>query len=84
MKRAQGGACAMTEGNGFRQQLEGQWDQMKGRIREAWGVLTDQDLEQLQGKWDRVVGVIKENTGEARETIEQKLKELVGPGSRTS
>jgi uncharacterized protein YjbJ (UPF0337 family) len=71
----------MGEGNGMRQQLEGRWDQFRGRIKEAWGVLTDQDLERLEGKWDRVVGMIKEKTGETVETIERKLKDLVGAGS---
>ena len=55
---------------------EGKWDQAKGRIKEAWGVLTDDDLERTEGKWDRLVGTIKEKTGEATDAIEKKLKEL--------
>jgi uncharacterized protein YjbJ (UPF0337 family) len=57
--------------------LEGKFDQLKGRIKEAWGTLTDDDLDRSEGKVDRLVGIIKEKTGEATDTIEEKLKSLV-------
>ena len=57
--------------------VEGKWDQAKGRIKEAWGSLTDDDIDKTEGKWDRLVGTIKEKTGEASDAIERKLKELV-------
>jgi uncharacterized protein YjbJ (UPF0337 family) len=60
-----------------RQQLEGKWDQMRGRVKESWGALTDDDLDRTEGKWDRLVGTIKEKTGDAVETIERKLDDLV-------
>jgi uncharacterized protein YjbJ (UPF0337 family) len=56
--------------------LEGKWDQMRGRVKEAWGTLTDDDLARTEGKWDRLVGTIKEKTGETVDTIEDKLKKL--------
>lgn len=60
-----------------RMQLEGKWDQTKGRIKEAWGDLTDDDLDRTQGKWDQVVGVIKEKTGESADAIQDRLKTLL-------
>lgn len=59
-----------------RMQFEGKWDQAKGRVKEAWGALTDDDLDRVKGNWDRLVGTIKEKTGETVETIERKLDEL--------
>ena len=56
---------------------EGKWDQMKGRIKEAWGSLTDDELDKTEGKMDRVVGLIKEKTGQAADAIENKMKELM-------
>lgn len=56
--------------------LEGKWDQMRGRVKEAWGALTDDDLDRTEGKWDRLVGTIKEKTGETTDKIEQKLGDL--------
>jgi uncharacterized protein YjbJ (UPF0337 family) len=60
-----------------RMRMEGRWDQMKGRIKEAWGDLTDDELDQTEGKWDQVVGKIKEKTGESMESIEQRLRGMM-------
>lgn len=57
--------------------LEGNWEQMRGRVREAWGSLTDDDVARSEGKWDQLVGTIRERTGESLDTIERKLNELL-------
>lgn len=56
-----------------RMQFEGKFEELKGRIKESWGSLTDDDLKRTEGKWDQVVGTIKQKTGEATEKIEEKL-----------
>ena len=56
---------------------EGKWDQVKGRVKEAWGDLTDDDLEKSEGKMDRLVGTIKEKTGEASDKIEEKISRIL-------
>jgi uncharacterized protein YjbJ (UPF0337 family) len=61
---------------------EGKWDDAKGRIREAWGDLTDDDLDKTEGKWDQVVGAIKEKTGEAVDTIEEKMHSMFDKADR--
>ena len=60
-----------------RLQLEGKWDQTRGRVKEAWGVLTDDDLDRSQGKWDQLVGTIKEKTGDTLENVERKLHDIL-------
>jgi len=58
-------------------EMEGKWDQARGRVKEAaWGVLTDDELDRTEGKWDRLVGLIKERTGESAGDAERKLREL--------
>jgi len=59
-----------------RLQFEGKWAQMRGRVKEAWGALSDDDLDRTEGKWDQVVGTIKEKTGESMDAIEKKLRDL--------
>ena len=66
----------MTEHTDERLQFEGEWDQMRGRVKEAWGALSDDDLDRTKGKWDQVVGTIKEKTGESVDAIERKLQDL--------
>ncbi|MDP8958843.1 MAG: CsbD family protein [Actinomycetota bacterium] len=58
-------------------QLEGAWDQVRGRIRESWGVLTDDELDRTAGRWEQLIGVIKEKTGEDEGDIERKLNDLL-------
>jgi uncharacterized protein YjbJ (UPF0337 family) len=59
-----------------RMKFEGRWDQMRGRVKEAWGDLTDDELDQTEGKWDQVVGKIKEKTGESMDSIQEKLRRM--------
>ncbi|HEY3264909.1 MAG TPA: CsbD family protein [Actinomycetota bacterium] len=60
-----------------RLEMEGKWDRLRGRVKESWGTLTDDDLDRTEGKRDQLVGLIKERTGESAEAIERKLRELV-------
>jgi uncharacterized protein YjbJ (UPF0337 family) len=56
-----------------RMRWEGRWDQLKGKAKQAWGELTDDDLDIAEGNVDELVGRIKERTGETREQIEERL-----------
>jgi uncharacterized protein YjbJ (UPF0337 family) len=58
--------------------LEGNWNEIKGKLREKWGQLTDDDLPQIRGDAEQIIGVIQRKTGETREAIEQYLKEISG------
>lgn len=53
---------------------EGRWQQVRGRIRQTWGTITDDELDNARGSWDRLVGAIKEKTGEAADAIDDKLR----------
>lgn len=52
---------------------EGRWDQLKGRAKQTWGDLTDDDLDVAEGNYDEMVGRIKERTGESEEVIRERL-----------
>lgn len=60
-----------------RKQLESRWDEMKGRVKQAWGALTDDEMTEMEGRWDRVVATIRRKTGESIDTIENKLDEMI-------
>jgi len=63
------------------QALQGQWNELKGQVKERWNQLTDEDL-QLQGaNIDQLVGRIQQRTGEGREAIETFLTDLTSRGS---
>ena len=62
--------------NTTRMKLEGNWQEAKGRMRSAWGDLTDDELDQARGAWDQLVGTIRRKTGESIETIESTLEKI--------
>ena len=63
------------------QELQGQWNTLRGKVKEKWGQLTDDDLQIQGGNVDQLVGRIQQKTGEGRETIERFLNDLTSHGS---
>jgi len=63
------------------QELQGQWNKLRGQVKERWGQLTEDDLQIHGGNIDQLVGRIQQRTGESRESIERFLTELTGRGS---
>lgn len=57
----------------MRLKWEGRWDQLKGKVRQTWGDLTDDPLDVAEGNFEELIGRIQERTGESREEIEAKL-----------
>ena len=53
--------------------LRGQWNQLKGSIREQWGKLTDDDLDRIQGQSEQLVGRIQERYGIARDEAQREV-----------
>jgi uncharacterized protein YjbJ (UPF0337 family) len=53
--------------------LKGQWMQMKGKIREQWGKLTDDDLDQIQGQSEQLIGKLQNRYGIARDEAKRQL-----------
>lgn len=58
-----------------RMQLKGNWNEVKGKLKQRWGQLTDDDLKYVEGKEDELIGRIQRRTGEAREQIERFIEE---------
>ncbi len=54
---------------------------VKGKIKQKWAKLTDDDLQFIAGKEDELIGRIQKRTGEAREAIEKAVKEASSPSS---
>jgi len=52
-----------------REELKGRWNEIRGRIKEKWGQLTDDELRQTEGNTDQLIGLIQRKTGEGREQI---------------
>lgn len=62
------------------QELQGNWKEIKGRVQEKWGQLTDEDLTRAKGSVNQFVGVIQQITGDATEDVERYLDEIMHEG----
>ena len=57
--------------------LKGNWKQARGRVREQWGKLTDDDLDTVAGQRDQLVGRIQERYGLAKDEVNRQLDALI-------
>jgi len=63
------------------QTLQGNWNEIKGKLRAKWGALTDDDVSIFNGNVDQLMGTIQRKTGEARESIEQFFEQFSANGA---
>ena len=57
--------------------IEGQWKQFKGRAKQAWSKLTDDDLANLNGKREELAGKIQERYGIKKQEAERQIDDWV-------
>ena len=63
------------------QTLQGNWNEITGKLRAKWGALTDDDLTIFNGNVEQLLGTIQRKTGEARESIEQFFEQFSANGA---
>jgi len=57
-------------------EIKGDWNVLKGKLRQKWGKLTDNDLQFVNGQEEELIGRIQKRTGEARESVEHALRDF--------
>ena len=58
-------------------QVEANWKNVKGQLRQKWGKLTDDDLEQAKGRREQIVAAIQRRYGDKREAIEGQVDQAI-------
>lgn len=53
--------------------FKGNWNMFKGKIKEKWGKITEDDLTTIQGKRDQLLGLLQKKYGYAKEQAETEL-----------
>ena len=56
--------------------VAGQWKQIKGKVKEQWGKLTDNEIDQLEGHSEQLAGKLQEKYGLAREEAERQAHDF--------
>ena len=54
---------------------EGNWKQFKGKVKEQWGKLTDDDLDVIAGRRDQLAGKLQERHGIAKDEAERQIRD---------
>ena len=61
-------------------EIKGNWHIAKGKLKQQWGELTDDDLDYTEGKEEELLGRIQKRTGETREAVEKVINDSSGCG----
>lgn len=56
--------------------VAGAWKQLKGKVKEQWGKLTDDEIDQLEGRSEQLAGKLQERYGLAHEEAERQAKDF--------
>lgn len=56
--------------------FEGNWNTLKGKVKQQWGKLTDDDITMINGRREELLGRIQQRYGATKERAEQMLKEF--------
>ncbi len=57
-------------------EFKGRWNELKGKVKQAYGDLTDDDLKYEEGKEDELLGRLQTKTGQARQDLIKWLNDL--------
>lgn len=53
--------------------LKGDWKELKGKVQQQWGKLSDDDLEVVKGQKTELIGKIQQAYGKSREEAEKEV-----------
>lgn len=53
--------------------FKGKWHQLKGKVRQQWGELTDDDVDRIQGDSEVLMGRIQERYGRTRDEAQREV-----------
>jgi uncharacterized protein YjbJ (UPF0337 family) len=56
--------------------IKGNWNQIKGKLKQEYGDLTDQDLTYAEGKEDEMIGRLQKKTGKTKEEIKSFIDKI--------
>jgi uncharacterized protein YjbJ (UPF0337 family) len=58
--------------------VEGNWKEFKGKVKEKWGQLTDDDINVINGRHDQLVGKIQQRYGLAKDEAKKQVDDWFG------
>lgn len=56
--------------------IKGNWNQIKGKLKQQYADLTDDDLTYAEGKEDELLGRLQEKTGKSKDELREEINKL--------
>jgi len=56
--------------------FEGKWEETKGKMKQVWGKLTDDDFKQLEGNQQEIYGKLQKHYGYSKDQAEKAIKDF--------
>lgn len=53
--------------------VKGKWNEIKGKLKQEYGELTDQDLTYAEGKEEELLGRLQQKTGKSKDELRRKI-----------
>lgn len=57
--------------------FQGHWKEMKGKVKQQWGKLTDDDITQIDGSYEEMEGRIQKAYGYQKEHVEKEINDFL-------
>ena len=57
-------------------QLKGNWNELKGKLKQKYGQLTDQDLTFAEGKEDELLGRLQKRLGKTKDELRAEIEQM--------
>ncbi|KTD21093.1 CsbD family protein [Legionella londiniensis] len=57
--------------------FEGEWEEIKGQLREFWGKLTNDDLQEIKGNHEQLIGKLQKHYGYTKEEAKKALRDFL-------
>lgn len=56
--------------------FDGKWEEVKGKIKQAWGKLTDDDFKVIEGSHQEIYGKLQKHYGYSKDQAEQAVRDF--------
>ncbi len=57
--------------------IKGKWKEIKGKVQQQWGKLTNDEIDQMQGSYEELEGALQKKYGYKREEAERQIETFI-------
>lgn len=57
--------------------IKGHWKELKGRVKQQWGKLTDDDISRMEGSYDELEGILQKHYGYQKEEAKKEIEKFI-------